>query len=488
MQLDVPTLKRRLLKTTAIPTVNLPTPEQSDEAERKLEAAESQRLEKRLQLKEKKNKRQTDQDEMVIKQEPVDPISIDNGFPKNVRQEDQDEIVIKHEPVDPISEGDCFPNVEDFASNSDIPPAKKKYAKKKKKKDVHDPLVDPLMQTDETEGLGKENKTKRKGKAIKKNTKKQKYTEVLVKEEHVYVYNPPVIAKDYVDIGVQADSTNTTALRWSALLTTDKELSTLTGVPNFEILRRIVEAVKMVYPEKRIIKNLDTRDKVIMTLMKLKHDIPYPVLSSLFKCARTALCRNIIYNTLTKLSNVLKHSIEFPTMEELSFNRPECFKDFENVRVVLHRVEITVQRPKNLCCQLALFSHHNNYIVKFMTGYTPAGLISFVSKAYSGRVSDNSIFEQSKIVERLGRGEAIMTAGNFTVESICSGHGVKLIRPISETGEPFQNEKIAKALVHIDEANQRLKTFQILNTRVPLSLIKKCEDIMIITAAIVNFR
>ena len=86
-----------------------------------------------------------------------------------------------------------------------------------------------------------------------------------------------------------------------------------------------------------------------------------------------------------------------------------------------------------------------------------------------------------------------MVDRGFTVDKLCKDHDIKLIRP------PFLKEKsqfskeealiravIAKARVHIEESNQRLKTFKVLNCRMPIGLVKKGEQIFTIVCGIVN--
>lgn len=64
-----------------------------------------------------------------------------------------------------------------------------------------------------------------------------------------------------------------------------------------------------------------------------------------------------------------------------------------------------------------------------MTGVLPAGLISFISKAYGGRVSDNSIFEQSSIINKLEKRDVVMTDKGFTVQDLCKKIDVSLLTP-----------------------------------------------------------
>lgn len=130
-----------------------------------------------------------------------------------------------------------------------------------------------------------------------------------------------------------------------------------------------------------------------------------------------------------------------------------------------------------------------------MTGVTPGGLISFLSKGYGGRASDKAIFEQSGLLDLIKKEEnqSIMVDKGFLIEEICNDYGVKLIRPpFVKNKKPFSEEdalntgKIASARVHVERDNQRLKVFAILGSRMPSCLVSKCDKIMIILCAIVN--
>ncbi|KAI4465010.1 thap domain protein [Holotrichia oblita] len=108
------------------------------------------------------------------------------------------------------------------------------------------------------------------------------------------------------------------------------------------------------------------------------------------------LCRTYIIDMIMLLSGVLKSAIVFPPMAEIKGNMPHCFKNFEDTQIVLDCTEIFIQTPKCLCCRIRFYSHYKHaQTVKFMTGISPAGLITFVSEAYGGRASDKIIFENS---------------------------------------------------------------------------------------------
>lgn len=83
-----------------------------------------------------------------------------------------------------------------------------------------------------------------------------------------------------------------------------------------------------------------------------------------------------------------------------------------------------------MCCQIATYSHYKGRnTIKFMTGVSSAGIISFVSKPYGGRISDKAIFEQSGLVENLDENSAIMVDKGFLIDEMCFDRNIKLIRP-----------------------------------------------------------
>ena len=128
-----------------------------------------------------------------------------------------------------------------------------------------------------------------------------------------------------------------------------------------------------------------------------------------------------------------------------------------------------------------------------MTGVTPAGNISFISKAYGGRVSDKAIFEQSNLIHLLEPGDGIMVDRGFLVDEICSSYNVQCIRPpfmrnttqLSES-ESRLTQGIARARVHIERSNQRIKTFDVLGGIMPRNLVPFATQISTIICATVN--
>lgn len=129
-----------------------------------------------------------------------------------------------------------------------------------------------------------------------------------------------------------------------------------------------------------------------------------------------------------------------------------------------------------------------------MTAVTLAGLISFISKPYGGQSSGNVIFEQSGIIHKMNKKDDLMADRGFTVSELCKKHDINLIiPPFLKQQKQFSKEEairgrlIARARVHIERSNQRIKNFEIFCfPKIPVGLILKSEEIFTIICAIVK--
>jgi len=296
-----------------------------------------------------------------------------------------------------------------------------------------------------------------------------------------------------VEVQVNSDYLNLNCLQ---NIKKNSELSTLTGLESFDILNTIVDTIKLVYKDKFEKNNvrMNTRDRVIMTYMKLKQNVSYSLLAIIFNCYSAKHCQRVFYNTVKILSKCLKPAIPWPSREEILKNLPQCFEGFEDVRVILDCTEIFIQKPANLCCQIITYSHYKgSQTCKIMTGVSPAGNITYISKPYGGRVTDSTIFQQSDLIKLLEPNDAVMVDRGFLIDEVCEINRLKYIRPpflkdkkqLSKA-ESILTSKIVTARVHIERSNQRIKTFKILGSTMPVKLVPILEDIFTVVCATIN--
>jgi len=64
-----------------------------------------------------------------------------------------------------------------------------------------------------------------------------------------------------------------------------------------------------------------------------------------------------------------------------------------------------------------------------MLGASPGGLITFISKAYGGRASDNVIFNLINIVQLMNKHYVIMVDKGFQIDDTCNKYSLIIIRP-----------------------------------------------------------
>lgn len=297
---------------------------------------------------------------------------------------------------------------------------------------------------------------------------------------------------DTRDIAVQV-CTGDIFLPFVSLLDTEVKLTTMTGIPTFKILDKIVELFSNKYPDIRT-HQLNIRERIILVFIKLKQDLSFSVLAILFKNVSLSTCRSIYLSTIPLLANIFDNLIYWPSKSEIMSNIPYCFEKFKNVRVILDCTEVTVQKPKCLSCRIKLYSNYkSNFTLKFLIGVAPAGLITFVSKPYGGRASDNVIFEQSNLIVLMDRQDAIMVDRGFKIDNLCNEKGITLIRPPFLKGkrqftkeEALETKDIASARVHIERINQRIKVFKIFQNKFSWGHAYLAHDIITIICGICN--
>ncbi|XP_064462933.1 uncharacterized protein LOC135373797 [Ornithodoros turicata] len=318
-------------------------------------------------------------------------------------------------------------------------------------------------------------------------------TEVIIRDET----QPADLVSVLKDIGIKEDkSIQVTSGEFGfkfTQLVNEKNVKSITGIGSMKLLDKLASLLEEELPTTG--KNvLNWKDKVVMTMMVLKHTFPFHVLCHMFFVSPTT-CSSAVKMTIRALSALLRCAVVWPSKEEVLENIPKCFKDFSQTRVILDCTEVSVGVPKCLRCRVNTYSHYKKgHTVKYMIGVSPGGLITFISKGYGGRASDKAIFEQSGLVKDLLPGiDSVMVDKGFLIDSICEEHLINVIRPPFlrqkkqfTKSEAMRTRKIAAARVHVERAIQRIKLFKILTHKLTWNMVPFADDVLLISAALTN--
>ena len=124
--------------------------------------------------------------------------------------------------------------------------------------------------------------------------------------------------------------------------------------------------------------------------------------------------------------------------EELQAAMPAVFqRNFgKRVAVIIDCFEIFIEKPSSLIARAMTWSnykHHNT--VKFLIGITPQGVISFISKAWGGRVSDKHLTENSGLLRKLLPGDIVLADRGFDAADSVGFYQARLHIPAFTRGK-----------------------------------------------------
>ncbi|XP_021373733.1 uncharacterized protein LOC110463446 [Mizuhopecten yessoensis] len=240
---------------------------------------------------------------------------------------------------------------------------------------------------------------------------------------------------------------------------------------------------------------ITTIDQLLAVLMRLRLGLSVQDLADRFNIS-SATFSSYFTTWISLLHAELKFLNPFPSRDIIKRTMPSCFKEkYPSTRVILDCTEIYIQRSCSLVNQSLTFSnykHHNT--LKFLVGISPSGVITFISEAWGGRVSDRKLTEDSGILDLLEPFDSVMADKGFTIGDLLEKRQCYLnIPPFRgnsnqfSTTEVFQTQEIAQLRIHVERSIGRVKNFHILEGVLPLSLAPLASKIVQVCCWLTNF-
>ena len=259
----------------------------------------------------------------------------------------------------------------------------------------------------------------------------------------------------------------------------DKKVLYYTGLSTWSLLMKLFVYVKR-YLTSHSIMSLSTFQQLVMTLIRLRLNLPSQDLGYRFKVHNSTVSR-IFTRVISMLFVKLKPLIKWPERDASMKTMPMVFrKHFPRCVVIIDCFEIFLDRPTNLLARAQTYSsykHHNT--VKYLIGVTPQGTVSFISEGWGGRTSDKFLTEHSYLLDHLVPGDTVLADRGFDIKDSV---GMKLSRlelpaftkhkaqlnPI----DVEQTRNVANVRIHIERVIGNIrKKYSILSATQPIDFV-----------------
>jgi hypothetical protein len=125
---------------------------------------------------------------------------------------------------------------------------------------------------------------------------------------------------------------------------------------------------------------------------------------------------------------------------------------------------------------------------------SPVAHFNFVSKLYTGSISDKRVVRRCRFLDELQPGDAVMADKVFNIQDLLPLHDTRPIAPsimkkdnVSAAAATL-TRRIARVRVHIEQMIRKLKSFNILKGAMPLTMKPYVNAVVTVCAALVNLQ
>lgn len=217
-----------------------------------------------------------------------------------------------------------------------------------------------------------------------------------------------------------------------------------TGLPTYKVFRTLFDLHPYHSFLQRSVPNID---HFFATLVYLRLHTPMEDVATRLQISQPNISC-MFHSWIDTMYHNLQPLVTWPDTETLQQNMPDAFrKHFSRVKCIVDCFEIFTERPLSFQARGATYSNYKKHnTVKVFIAVSPTGAITFISKAWTGRVSDKVITQKSGFLDHIEYGDVVLADRSFDVHDDLALIGAQLEIPAFTIGKSqLSREEVEKS-------------------------------------------
>ena len=259
----------------------------------------------------------------------------------------------------------------------------------------------------------------------------------------------------------------------------DEKVKYCTGLPSYAVMMVLFQRIYQFFRETQSVSKFQ---QFILTLMRLRLDVPQQFLAYVFGISEATVSR-ILHDVIDVMNARLVPSLVFwPQREELRMSMPMSFRNkFRQCACIIDCFEIFIERPSDLRARADTYSQYKSHnTIKYLIGIAPQGVTTFISKGWGGRTSDVFLTENCGFLDNLMTGDLILADRGFTVADSVALYNAELKIPAFTKGRkqlsPLDVEMtrvLASVRIHVERViGMTRQKYTMLQSTIPITLLQ----------------
>ena len=278
-----------------------------------------------------------------------------------------------------------------------------------------------------------------------------------------------VLRQETCDLQKQVESLSLTE---QAFKNDNGKVKFYTGLPNYEVFDAVLFLISPQLKTEKATK-LSTFQQVLLTLMKLRLNLPHQDLAYRFGVHMSTISRTL-HQVINLLHAVLVPlALIWPEREVHKETLPMSFRSrFRKCIVIIDCFEVALEKASDHEARSQTYSSYKSRnTLKYLIGIAPQGVITFISKGWGGRVSDKHLTENSGFLQKLLPGDLVLADRGFDIEESVAMYRATLAIPAFTRGkqqlskrEVESTRELASVRIHVERVIGTLRQkYTILN-------------------------